>query len=102
MTRLLIAGAAVFGMMAGSAMAETSTTVTTTTTAPVTPPTVAKTDTETTTKTYPFSNLVTTTEKKTDTVNGVGVQKDTVIQAYPPGATVPPQVTTSTRPIETK
>jgi hypothetical protein len=104
MTKLWLAGAAALSLIAVSAMAETSTTTTTTTIAPLVtpPPTVATTDSATTTTTYPFSNLVTTTNKTTETVNGVGTARETTIQAYPPGATVPPQVTGSSRPIDAK
>ena len=46
--------------------------------------------------TYPFSNLVTTTQKKVEMVNGAPVETVTTTHAYPPGATVAPVTTTAT------
>jgi hypothetical protein len=49
-------------------------------------------------RTYPLSNMVTTTKKTTDIRNGVAVETETTTNAYPPGtATVPPVVTTTTK-----
>jgi hypothetical protein len=100
MTKFLLTFATL-GLIAGGALAEeTSTTTITTTILP--PPTVSTKDTETTTTTYPFSNLVTTNRKTTETGNGVAVQSESTVHAYPPGATVPPVGTSSTTTIQAR
>jgi hypothetical protein len=126
MTRLLLAGAAAFAVMASGAMAQTSTTETTTiTTAPSVPVTTSTTNTtvrdiqadgvktvtnrtassdgdgktsETaiSTRTYPLSNLITTVKKSTETRDGVAYETVTTTQAYPPPSTLAPMVTTET------
>jgi hypothetical protein len=128
MTRLLLASTAMFGLIAGSAMAQSmsvttsavgSAPVTTTTVtgpAPITPPsppgtiTMSSTngqmfhadgdksitvgagssndrgtsnDVVVTTKTYPFSNLITTTKKTISVNNGVATQTTATTQTYP-------------------
>ena len=100
MTKSLLATFAALGLMAGSAVAETSTTTTTTTVTP--PPAVSTKDSEVTTTTYPFSNLVTTSKKSTENANGVATQSESTVHAYPPGATVPPVGTSTTRTMEVK
>jgi hypothetical protein len=119
MTRFLLAGAAMFGLIAGSAMAQTATTTTTNTKSaiPITPPSAPGTmttsstqgqmlhsdgdrsvtvgagssndrgtsnDVIVTTKTYPFSNLVTTEKKSVSVSNGVKTQTLGTTQTYPP------------------
>jgi hypothetical protein len=100
MTRISLAAAVAMGLLSGSAMAQTSETTTTTITTQ--PPTISTQDREVVTKTYPFSNLVTTEEKKTETTNGMATQSQSTVHAYPPGSTIPPVGTSTTRTIESK
>jgi hypothetical protein len=115
MTRFLLAGAATFGLIAGSAMAQTATT-NTTGAIPITPPSAPGTmtmsstqgqmlhsdgdrsltvgagasndqgtsqDVVVTTKTYPFSNLVTTEKKTVNINNGMKSASTATTQTYP-------------------
>jgi hypothetical protein len=130
MTRYLLAGVAALGMMTSAAIAQTSTT-TTTTVAPSFPAPVTvgtsevgvtaggdgritllngsaskdssgKTIEVTNTSTsYPLTDLITTTKKTVEIINGVATETVTTSQSYPPSPRhpggVPPVETTTTR-----
>ena len=124
MIRHLLAGAAALGMIAGVATAQTSTSTATTVVTPqVSSPVTVTTTTghafrpdgtktvsngalardttgnvnggENSATNYPFSNLLTTTQKKVEMVNGRPVETVTTTHAYPPTATIPPATTTT-------
>jgi hypothetical protein len=126
-TRFLLGSAAAFSLLTGTAPAQTpasATTITPSVSAPVTISSTANTansvrpdgdqtsmsgtasrdssgkstETTITNTSYPFSNLITTTRKTTNIVNGVATETVTTTQTYPPGtATVAPMVTTTTQ-----
>ena len=54
------------------------------------------------TRSYPFSNMITTTQKKVETVNGVPVETVTTTNAYPGSNAAPYKATTRTMPDDAK
>jgi hypothetical protein len=131
MTRFLLAGAAAFGMMTSAVMAQSSASQTTTTTVPSGPVVISSsattggevradgdlavrsgtmsrdssgnvTESTITNTTYPLTNMITTTKKTSNTVNGVTTETVTTTQTYPPVVGRPdvPPVTTTTRTVK--
>jgi hypothetical protein len=124
----MLAGAAALGLMTGAATAQTSTSTSTTTITPVSPPVTVSTSqsseravtsegvktvtggattststgqmagTTISTTTYPLSNMVTTTKKTIQMVNGQPMETTTITHAYP-GEPTPPPDTVTTRPL---
>jgi hypothetical protein len=132
MTRYLLAGAAVFSMLSGAAMAQSSghssTTEETTTITPAALPPVTtssssttgrgatadgdqtstagtsstdangvRTETVVTNKSYPLTNMITTTRTTTVTNNGVATETVTTTNTYPAAEKNPPETTSVTR-----
>jgi len=133
MTRFLLAGAAALGMMTGAAVAQTSTTTTTTVIPPASPPMVTtdtrvsghsvKPDGDqtatagivsrdaygnvsgstTTNTSYPFTDMITSTTKSLNTVNGVTTETVGTTHSYPHVVgrpDVPPVTTTESHVVD--